>query len=209
MSQPMLAAVTTADAIREQAALLFFERGYDATTLRQVAAAVGIKVSSLYNHIESKEQLLLSVMGGVMDDLLALQKVAVSQDVDVIDRLIAVLDCHIRFSASRAREVFIGNSELRSLPTDARAKVIAKRREYERRIQDLIVEAGREGKAVVLDARLHTYSIVAKGTHVASWYKPAGALSMDRIINIYAKATLRELSVNDADTRVDGWPAAA
>lgn len=209
MSQPSLAAVTTADAIREQAALLFFERGYDATTLRQVASAVGIKVSSLYNHIDSKEQLLLSVMGGVMDDLLERQKAALSRDEDVIDRLIAVLDCHIRFSASRAREVFIGNSELRSLPTDARAKVIAKRREYERRIQGLIVEAGKEGKAVVLDARLHTYSIVAKGTHVASWYKPEGALSMDRIINIYAKAALRELSVSDADARVDGWPEAA
>ena len=44
----------TAQAIREEAAKLFFERGYDATSLRQVASAVGLMVGSLYNHINLK-----------------------------------------------------------------------------------------------------------------------------------------------------------
>jgi TetR/AcrR family transcriptional regulator, cholesterol catabolism regulator len=197
------AVATTAESIREQASELFFTRGYEATTLRQLAAAVGIQVGSLYNHIDSKEHLLLQVLGGVMDDLLEQQQAALAGEDDVIDRLVAVLECHIRFSASRAREVFIGNAELRSLPAEARQAVIAKRREYEARIRDLIVQAAEQRQVVLLDARLHTFSIVARGTHVASWYRPGGSLSLERIVSLYAKAVLRELSVSDADFRVD------
>jgi TetR/AcrR family transcriptional regulator, cholesterol catabolism regulator len=67
----MLIERSSADVIRTEAAKLFFERGYDATSLRQVAAASGLRVGSLYNHIDSKEHLLLQIMGGIMDDLMA------------------------------------------------------------------------------------------------------------------------------------------
>ncbi|AIY03104.1 hypothetical protein ART_3505 [Arthrobacter sp. PAMC 25486] len=193
----------TAQAIREEAAKLFFERGYDATSLRQVAAAVGLKVGSLYNHIESKEHLLLQIMGGIIDDLLVLQQEALAGPGDPIEKLRRVLDCHIRFHAERAQEVFIGNAELRSLPSDAREVVIEKRREYEHIIQSLIVEGGQAQLAVVLDPRIHTYSIVAQATHIAGWYKPGGRLDMSAIISIYTKLALRELGVADADDRVD------
>lgn len=202
-SAPVVAERPTARLIREAAAELFFERGYEATTLRQVAAAVGLRVGSLYNHIDSKEHLLLMVMGAIMDDLLVEQARALESGGDVIDRLISALDCHLRFHASRARDVFIGNSELRSLPETQRTLIIDKRRQYEEVIRDLIVEAGDRGMAHVLDAHIHTFSIVAQASHVAGWYKPDGRLTLDDIVRIYAKIVLRELGVADADQRVD------
>lgn len=194
---------STAQAIREEAARLFFERGYDATTLRQVAAAVGLKVGSLYNHIDSKEDLLLQVMGGIIDDLLELQQEALNREGDVIEKLRAVLDCHIRFHAERAQEVFIGNAELRSLPAEARALVVDKRSRYEQIIQSLIEDAGKAGLASVLDARIHTYSFVAQATHIAGWFKPEGRMTLDELVGMYTKLALRELKVADADERVD------
>jgi TetR/AcrR family transcriptional regulator, cholesterol catabolism regulator len=194
---------STAQAIREEAAKLFFARGYDATSLRQVAAAVGLKVGSLYNHIASKEDLLLQVMGGIIDDLLDLQQKALDTEGDVIEKLRAVLDCHLRFHAERAQEVFIGNAELRSLPEPDRRVIIEKRSQYEKIIQSLIEDAGDEGMASVLDPRIHTYSLVAQATHIASWYRPGGRLTLDEIVAIYTKLALRELKVPDADERVD------
>jgi AcrR family transcriptional regulator len=194
----------TAHAIREEAAKLFFQRGYDATTLRQVAAAVGLKVGSLYNHIDSKEHLLLQIMGEIMDDLLGLQQEALATEGDAVDKLQAVLACHLRFHAERAQEVFIGNSELRSLPQDAREVIVGKRREYEDIIQELIEEAGRQGLASVLDARIHVYSIVAHATHIAGWYRSDGRLSLDEIVKVYTIMALRELRVADADERLGG-----
>lgn len=193
----------TAQAIREEAAKLFFERGYNATSLRQVASAVGLMVGSLYNHINSKEHLLLQIMGGIIDDLLDSARKAVEVDGDAVDKLQAALDAHLRFHAERAQEVFIGNAELRSLSNDARQVVIEKRHEYELFLQELIENAGRAGLADVIDARIHVYSFVAQATHIASWFKPGGRMNLDEIVAIYTKLALRELNVPDADTRVD------
>ena len=94
--------------------------GYDATTLRQVASSAGLKVGSLYNHIDSKEDLLLQIMGGIIDDLLdrVRKAVADADGGDSVDLLQAALAEHITFHAERAQEVFIGNAELRSLPQE-------------------------------------------------------------------------------------------
>jgi len=196
------AGLQTAQAIREAAAQLFFDHGYEATSLRAVAAEVGIKVGSLYNHIDSKEDLLLQVMGSTMDDLMALQEVALARSEDPLDRLLAFVECHIRFHAEHAQAVFIGNTELRSLSEDARAEIVSKRRDYQKLIESLILATGEQGDAQVLDPRLHAFGIVAQGTHVASWYKPSGQYSLKEIVRVYSKIILRGLGVKDADAKV-------
>lgn len=194
----------TARLIREMAAELFFEKGYHGTSLREVAAAAGLKVGSLYNHIASKEDLLLQVMGGTMDDLAdAQQEVLGACEDDPIERLRAAVGCHVRFHAERAQEVFIGNTNLRALSEEARQKIIAKRTDYERIIRVLIEEAGQARLASVIDSRLHTYSIVAQGANVASWYRPGGRMTLNGIVATYTKFALRELRVAEADRRVD------
>jgi Transcriptional regulator len=193
----------TAAAIRREAAASFFAHGYEATSLRQIAAAVGIKVGSLYNHITSKEDLLLSVMGGTMDDLTALMEAALADKTDPVERLIAFVHCHVRFHAERAQEVFIGNSELRSLPPEARAEITEKRRSYRAVLEGLIVEVQKAVGGQALSPRLHAFSVVAIGTHVSSWYRTDGDFSLDEIIDTYTKIILRGLGVVDADARVD------
>lgn len=194
----------SAQVIREEAAKLFFERGYDATTLRQVAAAAGLKVGSLYNHISSKEELLQQIMGGIIDDLL--ERVSTAVDVvetgDEVDILKAALEEHITFHAERAQQVFIGNAELRSLPKESRMAVVKKRGEYEAYLATLVEAAGKAGLADVIDSKIHVYSFVAQATHIAGWYKPGGRLDLDKIVRIYTRLALRELNVVDADRRV-------
>lgn len=193
----------TKEVVREKAAEFFFEKGYDATNLREVAAASGLKIGSLYNHIASKEDLLLQVMGGVIDDLVAEQQASLRVEGDAVERLRSVVECHIRFHAGRAKEVYIGNTNLRALSEGARREIVAKRTDYSNVIEAAIVAAGESGLASVLDSRLHTYSIVALGAHLAGWYRPEGRLSLDEIVETYTKFVLRELKVEDADERVD------
>jgi AcrR family transcriptional regulator len=193
----------SADVIREEAAKLFFDRGYDATSLRQIAAASGLKVGSLYNHIDSKEHLLLQIMGGIIDDLVDSIRGAALLGGDAVEKLQAALAANLTFYAERAQEVFIGNAELRSLSEGAREVVIAKRYDYELFLQGLVEDAGRAGLANVIDAKIHVYSFVAQATHIASWFKPGRRMNLDEIVAIYTKLALRELNVPDADTRVD------
>jgi len=196
----------SSDVIRTEAAQLFFDRGYDATSLRQIAAASGLKVGSLYNHIDSKEHLLLQIMGRIIDDLMIATRAAAMVGGDPVHRLQAALAAHLTFHAERAQEVFIGNAELRSLSDAARDVVIEKRHEYELFLQGLVEDAGRAGLADVIDAKIHVYSFVAQATHIASWFKPGGRMSLDEIVAFYTKLALRELSVPDADRRVTERP---
>lgn len=193
----------TAASIRREAARSFAERGYEATSLRQVAADVGIKVGSLYNHITSKEDLLFSVMGGTMDELSADLERALEGKVGALDQLVAFLGCHIRFHAEHAQQVFIGNTELRALSAEARQSIAEKRRKYRQHLESLIVEVQQTGVPDPLNPRLHTFSVVAIGTHVASWYRPDGGFELDEIVRDYTKIVLRSLQVPGADARVD------
>ncbi|MDT2007499.1 TetR/AcrR family transcriptional regulator [Rhodococcus opacus] len=186
-------------AIREAAARLFYEHGYEATSLRTVASEVGIQVGSLYNHISGKEELLTDIMVSVMDELLeAVNGALVTVDGNAVGRFKAAVDCHIRYHAEHARETFIGNTELRSLSDGDLDLVLAKRAEYERLLQKLVKDVAKETGADVLDAKLQTYSILAQGAHVSSWYKPGGPKSLDKVVNTYIRMALRQLGVDDA-----------
>lgn len=198
-----LAGQQTAQAIKDQATELFFLHGFEATSLRQVADQVGIRVGSLYNHISGKEELLQQIMGGTMDELMELQAKALNESDGILEKIVSLLHVHIRFHAEHAKVVFIGNSELRSLSPENRTAIIQKRKTYQLLIESLLIEAGNQGKAQILDSRLHAFSIVAMGTHVASWYKPSGGQSLESIATTYAKIALRGLGVKNADSLVD------
>jgi AcrR family transcriptional regulator len=175
----------TSLAIRQAAIDLFYEHGYQATTLRELASACGLKVGSVYNHIESKSALLYEIMTGIMTELLAAQTKAITSSTSSVERLQNAIKLHVAFHAHRAKEVFIGNSELRSLPPKERQEVIMFRDRYEQVILD-IVEAGiAEGSFRPVDPRLAVYAILATGTQVAAWFRPNGRLSLEQIADFH------------------------
>jgi len=184
--------------IREAAAALFYKNGYEATSLRAVAAEVGIKVGSLYNHMGGKDELLLDIMTAVMNELTPLvENAATDAGTDPIERLEAAIGAHIRYHAQHARETFIGNSELRSLKPDQR-KLISKRRlDYEQLIRSFIEEAAHSSGVPLLDARLQPYAVLALGMHVASWFRDTSDVSLDQVVNVYTDVTLRQLGLSE------------
>ncbi len=188
----------TSEAIREAAASLFFEHGYEAASLRAVAAAVGIQVGSLYNHINGKDELLTDIMVAVMDELESSVHASVADaGDDAVDRLKAALDSHLRYHAQHAREVFIGNAELRSLNEADRKAVLARRRRYELFMRGLVEAAAKETGAELLDAKLQTYAVLALGMHVSSWFRPRGGLPLESVVDIYTSIMLRQIGIPD------------
>jgi AcrR family transcriptional regulator len=185
----------TAVAIREAAAALFAQHGYEATSLREIASAVGIQVGSLYNHIAGKDELLSVMMIEVMDDLLSASTAAVEGVDDPLDQLVAALDCHLRFHAVRARDVFIGNSELRSLSRADRRRLMVRRDRYEELMLGLVEAVMGPVDERQPSARLQTYTVLAIGAHVPSWYRPDGPLTLDQIIHDFTEIILRQLGV--------------
>ena len=184
--------------IRTAATRLFYEQGYDATTLRQIAAAAGFKVGSLYYYIAGKEALLLDIMVRVLDDLAEEVRRAVdapSAWVAPIARLRAAVAAHLRFNAERTHEVFVGNTELRSLSAESRAVVVAKREAHEEFFADLIADVAASGGADVIDLQVHVFALLAQAAHVAGWYRPGGPRAIDDVGRAYSELALRGLAI--------------
>jgi AcrR family transcriptional regulator len=198
----------TALAVRSAAIRLFFADGYEATTLRRLASEVGITVGSVYNHIDSKEDLLYSIMTGVLRDLQAGLDRVVARQSDPIDALRAAAEFHVVFHAQRAEEVFIGNSELRRLPPARRAAVVAARDAYERTFRRLVDQGTRIGVFHLTEPRLVVYAIIAMGTHVAGWYRPGGPHTLEHIAAVYSDFILRALAPPRSSLRSVSGPAA-
>ena len=196
----------TSDEIRSVALDLFYKRGFQATTLRDIAAKVGIQVGSLYNHIASKGELLFEIMETVMLDLLEDQRV-VAETPDVVERMRLLVYHHVKFHGERAEEVFVGNSELRSLSRAQRTRVVALRHEYEQMFQDELEDGIRQGKFLPVDVQITAYGILAMTTWVSAWYSSHGRLSLEEIAEIYTAMVLRGLwnpAAGKLDSHLDG-----
>ena len=181
---------STRGEIRSAAVELFAKRGFQASTLRDIAAKVGIQVGSLYNHMASKGELLFEIMETVMLDLLEDQR-QVGETPDVVERMRLLVYHHVKFHGERAQEVFVGNSELRSLSRAQRSRVVALRHEYEQMFQNELEDGIRQGKFLPVDVQITAYGIIAMTTSVSAWYSSRGRLSLEEIAKIYTATVLR------------------
>src|SRR5262245_52197877 len=87
----------TLEAIRKAGVRLIFEHGYEAMSLRQLAAEVGIQVGSLYNHISTKQELLFDLVQDHINDLLRELDLALEGRTDPADQLRAFVAFHVTY----------------------------------------------------------------------------------------------------------------
>lgn len=174
----------TAEAIYDAAVDLFFRQGFEATSLRQIADVVGIKVGSLYNHIRSKEELLYNIMNSVMITLTERSREAVESEVDPRRRLRRFLRASVEFHANHQRAAFIGNSELRALTPLHRRAIIEQRDTYQQELEAHVrAVAEADPRSGITNIKLATYAAVGITNHVASWYQPWGELDLEQVVD--------------------------
>jgi AcrR family transcriptional regulator len=179
------------DAIHAAALELFTQLGYEATTMADIGAAVGIRGPSLYKHVASKQDLLARIMTGTMEDLLAAHRVAIATTDDPTERLRRATEAHVRYHARHRLEAFVGNREIRSLVDPHRGRVLALRAEYEACFRDLVSAGVTAGCFHVASARLASYAILDLGMGVAVWFRDDGELAEDTVVWQHSEFALR------------------
>ena len=180
----------TLEAIRKAGLRLIFEHGYEAMSLRQLAAEVGIQPGSLYNHISTKQDLLFDLVQEHMKELLRQLDLALEGKDQPVDRLRAFVAFHVTYHMTRKREVFIANSELRSLEPKHYETVVALRNAYEQRLSDILAEGAADDVFEVVDVQVATFAIIALLTGLCTWYRPGGRLTREAIIAAHEKLVL-------------------
>jgi AcrR family transcriptional regulator len=177
--------------VRTAALELFAAQGYRATTVDEIGARVGIRGPSVYKHFRSKQELLVDIVVGTTDALLAAQRAAVRSAGDVREQLRLVVEAHVGFHAEHPREAFVAGREVGSLAEPLRSDVLRKQADYERRLRRLVETGVRDGVFAVESPRLAAYAILDMGAGVAGWFRPGGPVGQDELARTYAEFALR------------------
>jgi AcrR family transcriptional regulator len=180
----------TMEAIRKAGLRLIFEQGYEAMSLRQLAAEVGIQAGSLYNHISTKQELLFGLIQDHINELLRQLDRALAGKEEPVEKLRAFVAFHVTYHMTRKREVFIANSELRSLEPRNYEAIVALRGAYEQRLASILAEGAAKGVFQVADVQVATFAIIALLTGLCTWYRPGGRLTREAIVDAHEKLVL-------------------
>ena len=202
------AAVDRPEQVRTAALELFAAQGYRATTVDEIGARVGIRGPSVYKHFRSKQELLVDIVAGTTDALLAGQRAAIRSAGDVRGQLRGAVEAHVRFHAEHPREAFVAGREVDSLAEPHRSDVLRKRAEYERRLRRLVETGVRDGVFAVESPRLAAYAILDMGTGVAGWFRPGGPVPEDELATLYADLALRMVGARGSVRASAGGTAA-
>ena len=153
---------------------------------------MGLRMSSLYYHFPSKQDLLAEIMTRSMQDLIATveRAVAAAKGDGPEQELRAAIRGHILFHAERRKEAFVLDNELRGLKPGGRDLVIKLRDRYEQIFADILRDGALQGGLRIRDLRLTVFALLAMCTGVAVWYQPGGRLSLKQIADIYTDLAL-------------------
>jgi AcrR family transcriptional regulator len=176
-------------AIRAAAVDLIYRYGYNGTSMRRLAAEVGIDQSTLYYHIKSKQNLLYQINTDVRDQYLADLHEALSVD-DPVDQLRRFIRYHVGFRFKLRKMSFIAASELRFLAQAKRKKVIDTQRVVLDSIKE-IIDAGITAQVFdVPDSIVAALAIIQLLNGINSWYSPGGHLSEEQVIETHTQFVL-------------------
>lgn len=179
--------------ILEAAARLFRDKGYPATSMRDLAQAVDLKASSLYNHISSKEEILHKIcFDNARHFLYAMQEVE-KKEGSATDQVKELLRLHIRLATEDPTSVTSFNDEWRHLSEPQLSDFKALRKDYENRFKAIIKTGIENGEFNSLNANIILYTLLSSIRWLYDWYHPDGKITAEELVENLLDLLLRGL----------------
>jgi AcrR family transcriptional regulator len=170
--------------ILRTAARLFQQRGYDATSMNDVAAALKLSKGGLYHHFQSKDEILFEIMNHAMEITQERVLAPVRSIPDPEERLRALIRLHMEVVLSpRDREITVMLHENHPLPPTLRKRINHRKKEYVHFVESLIgeVQDARKAKSTV-SPRAAAFALLGMINWIYQWYKPEGNLQAHNLI---------------------------
>ncbi len=180
------------DSLLDVAVSVFIERGFEATSMDELAARLGITKSAIYHHVPSKVELLRLALDRALDALFAVTEEPQAVSGRAIDRLEHVVRGSVRVLAAELPFVTLllrvrGNS-----PVEQAA--LQRRRRFDRVVTDLVRAAEEEGDVRPdVDPAVTSRLLFGTVNSLTEWYRPDGGLSADDLADALVATTFQGL----------------
>lgn len=153
---------------------LFRARGYHATSMQDLAEAVGVQRGSLYHYIVAKEDLLWQIMTSTFARLRSRVEPAVTSPGTAADRLRRAVAAHLEVAAAIPDEMTVLHVELKSLSAPRRRQMVSLRDRYEELFRAVIREGIGSGEFRQIDPKGTVFAVLGACNWFTQWYRPGG-----------------------------------
>lgn len=180
------------DSLLDVAVATFNERGYEATSMDEIAARLGVTKSAIYHHVPSKVELLRLALDRALDALFAVTEEPGATTGRAIDRLEFVVRGSVRVLAAELPFVTLllrlrGNS-------DVERAALQRRRRFDRFVTGLVREAEQEGDVRPdVDPSVTSRLLFGTVNSLTEWYRPGGGLTPDELADALVTTTFAGL----------------
>ncbi len=177
------------------AAQIFRDRGFDATSVSDIARALGLTKAGLYHHFESKEALLFEIMTFGLDKVRDEVVVPVRGIRDPEERLRQLIVRHARITTRGQGAVAHLGDEIRALPPSARKQIEQRMRVYLDLVRGTLDELKAAGRLRPVDRTVAAFSVIGMVLWLPRWFRADGRLSQEQVADSIASLALGGLIV--------------
>ena len=175
------------------AARVFAQRGYDQTSVPQLADELGVAAGSLYHYFGGKEALLIAICDQLMEPLHAQARALLSDgDGDAAALLLALVRVWVRHVVEHRDHMLVFQQERHVIDHGGQWRHVRdSRKRFERLVEGVLARLHDEGATRLDDPRLSLAALLGMVNHTAQWYRPRGRLTPAEIADGYVALILR------------------
>jgi AcrR family transcriptional regulator len=177
--------------VQRTACELFAAQGFRGTTMKDIAQKLGVTAAGLYNHVDSKQALLFTIMSEAMDRASLALDAALADVDDVSAQLRAATESLVLDFLHHSSETTVCNTEIRSLQGRDRATIIAKRDAYSARVRAIVDHGCAAGRFDTTDSRVASFAVLEMGNSAKAWFSQRGQLTAEEVAAMYGEFALR------------------
>ena len=159
------------DQIVHQSAMLFYQKGFQATSMREIASRLDIKAASLYNHISGKEELLAKIIMRLAHEFVDHIQQTASENSYAVNQLEAIIQHHILINIHKSESLAILNNEWIYLADTDKQTFIQLRTAYEDYLRDIIHTGIKHQVIKNMNPDIIIFSMLSSLRNLHLWYK--------------------------------------
>lgn len=187
--------------ILKASAEIFAEKGFDSTSIRDIARATSMSLAGLYYYFRTKDELLCLIQEQCLLTLLDNWEKSGRDEKPARKRIGFFVENHLGFFLHNMNEMKVMSHEDRSLTGEYQKRVLGLKRRYVKILMDLVEELQQEEKVEKLDVRVAALSLFGMMNWIYTWYNPDRDLPLaaliEQMLRIYFFGVLRGGNVED------------
>jgi AcrR family transcriptional regulator len=181
------------DEILRSASSIISEKGYEKTTMEEIASQLLMTKGAMYYYFKNKEELLFECHLMILDPSIEKIKEVKNSDLSHVEKIRKVIIDYIIFEINEKSMFNVAGKLDQTFSSEFLGKILAKRDEYNHIFDELIQEGINDGVFQKVEVKMTRLIILGALNSIQSWYKPDGKMKPEEIANIHADYILRIL----------------